>query len=77
NIKMKIRIALPENLKRYDKYEIVYISNGEIKETIPISLFPYAGTGRPCAFRYRKKAVGSNRQYRLSTQVRRSPRGLP
>ena len=34
NIKMKIRIALPENLKRYDKYEIVYISNGEIKETI-------------------------------------------
>lgn len=27
NIKMKIRIALPENLKRYDKYEIVYISN--------------------------------------------------
>ena len=42
-----------------------------------ISLFPYAGTGRPYAFRYRKKAVGSNRQYRLSTQVRRSPRGLP
>lgn len=32
--KMKIRIALPYNLKGYDKYEIVYISNGEIKETI-------------------------------------------
>ena len=38
NIKMKIRIALPENLKRYDKYEIVYISNGEIKETIPAAV---------------------------------------
>ena len=33
--KMKIRIALPDNLKGYNKYEIVYISNGEIKETIP------------------------------------------
>ena len=33
--KMKIRIALPDNLKGYDKYEIVYISNGEIKENIP------------------------------------------
>lgn len=32
---MKIRIALPDNLKGYNKYEIVYISNGEIKETIP------------------------------------------
>lgn len=38
NTKMKIRIALPENLKRYDKYEIVYISNGEIKETIPAAV---------------------------------------
>ena len=35
NTKMKIRIALPDNLKGYDKYEIVYISNGEIKENIP------------------------------------------
>ena len=33
--KMKIRIALPDDLKGYNKYEIVYISNGEIKETIP------------------------------------------
>ena len=33
--KMKIRIALPDNLKGYDKYEVVYILNGEIKETIP------------------------------------------
>ncbi len=32
--KMKIRIALPEDLKGYKKYEIVYILDGEIKETI-------------------------------------------
>ncbi len=36
--KMKIRIALPDNLKGYNKYEIVYISNGEIKETIPAAV---------------------------------------
>lgn len=33
--KMKIRLALPEDLKGYDKYEVVYILNDEIKETIP------------------------------------------
>ncbi len=33
--KMKIKIALPEELKGYKKYEVVYILNGEIKETIP------------------------------------------
>ena len=33
--KMKIRIALPEELKGYDRYEVVYILNDEIKETIP------------------------------------------
>lgn len=38
NTKMKIRIALPEDLKGYDKYEIVYISNDEIKETIPATV---------------------------------------
>ena len=32
--KMKIRIALPEDLKGYSKYEVVYILDGEIKETI-------------------------------------------
>ena len=32
---MKIRIALPDNLKGYDKYEVVYILNDEIKETVP------------------------------------------
>ena len=32
--KMKIRIALPEDLKGFDKYEVVYSSNDEIKETI-------------------------------------------
>lgn len=31
---MKIRIALPEDLKGYDKYEVVYILNDEIRETI-------------------------------------------
>ena len=33
--KMKIKIALPEDLKGYKKYEVVYILNNEIKETIP------------------------------------------
>ena len=35
NNKMKIKIALPEALKGYDKYETVYILNDEIKETMP------------------------------------------
>ena len=35
---MIIRIALPENLKGYKNYKVVYISNGEIKETIPASV---------------------------------------
>ena len=34
-IKMKIRIALPEDLKGYNNYKVVYILNDEIKETIP------------------------------------------
>ncbi len=33
--KMKIRIALPEELKGYKKYEVVYVLDNEIKETIP------------------------------------------
>ena len=36
--KMKIRIALPENLKGYNKYEVAYILNGEIKETMPATV---------------------------------------
>ena len=36
--KMKIRIAIPEELKGYNKYEVVYISNDEIKETIPATI---------------------------------------
>lgn len=36
--KMKIRIALPEDLKGYNKYEVVYILNDEIKETIPATV---------------------------------------
>lgn len=36
--KMKIRIALPEELKGYDNYSVVYILNDEIKETIPATL---------------------------------------
>lgn len=36
--KMKIRIALPEELKGYNNYSIVYILNDEIKETIPATL---------------------------------------
>lgn len=33
--KMKIRIALPEDLKEFNEYEVVYILNDEIKETLP------------------------------------------
>ena len=33
--KMKIKIALPEELKGYNKYEVVYILEGKIKETLP------------------------------------------
>ena len=33
--KMKIRIALPEDLKGYKKYEVVYIKDNQIQETIP------------------------------------------
>ena len=36
--KMKIRIALPEDLKGYDKYEVVYIVNDEIKATLPAAV---------------------------------------
>ena len=32
---MKIKIALPEELKGYKNYKIVYIEDGEIKETLP------------------------------------------
>ena len=37
-IKMKIRIALPEDLTGYDHYEVIYILNGEVKETIPAKI---------------------------------------
>ena len=36
--KMKIKIALPEDLKGYKKYEVVYILDNEIKETIPATV---------------------------------------
>ena len=36
--KMKIRIALPGDLIGYNKYEVVYILNDEIKETIPATV---------------------------------------
>mgnify|MGYP002535957277 FL=1 len=36
--KMKIRIALPEELKGYNTYSVVYILDDEIKETIPATL---------------------------------------
>ena len=38
NTKMKIKIALSEDLKGYDKYEVVYISDNEIKERIPAKI---------------------------------------
>ena len=36
--KMKIRIALPEDLKGYKKYEVVYIKDNQIQETIPATI---------------------------------------
>lgn len=36
--KMRIRIALPEELKGYNRYEVVYILNDEIKETMPVTV---------------------------------------
>ena len=36
--KMKIRIALPEDLKGYEKYEVVYIKDNQIQETIPATI---------------------------------------
>lgn len=36
--KMKIKITLPENLKGYKKYDVVYITDDEIKETIPATI---------------------------------------
>ena len=38
NTKMKIKIALPDELKGYNKYEVVYILNNKIKETIPATV---------------------------------------
>ena len=38
NNKMKIRIALPEELKGYNKYEVVYILNDKIEETMPATV---------------------------------------
>lgn len=35
---MQIKIALPEELKGYKKYEVVYILNNEIKDTIPATI---------------------------------------
>ena len=36
--KMKVKIALPEDLKGFNKYEVVYISDDEIQETIPATI---------------------------------------
>ena len=36
--KMKIRIVLPEDLKGYKKYEVVYIKDNQIQETIPATI---------------------------------------
>lgn len=38
NTKMRIKVALPEDLRGFDKYEIVYISDDEIQETIPATI---------------------------------------
>lgn len=38
NTKMKIRVAIPDDLKGFNKYEVVYIKDGLIKETLPATL---------------------------------------
>ncbi len=38
NTKMRIRIAMPEGLEGYNQYEVVYILNDEIKETLPATV---------------------------------------
>lgn len=38
NTKMKIRVAIPNDLKEFNKYEVVYIKDGLIKETLPATL---------------------------------------
>lgn len=38
DIKMKIKFELPEELKGYDSYEIVYVSDKQIKERIPATV---------------------------------------
>lgn len=38
NTKMKIRVAIPNDLKKFNKYEVVYIKDGLIKETLPATL---------------------------------------
>ena len=38
NTKMKIRVAIPNDLKGFNKYEVVYIKDGLIKETLPATL---------------------------------------
>lgn len=35
---MKIKIALPDDLKGYEKYEVVYIKDNQIQETIPATI---------------------------------------
>ena len=37
-IKMKIKFEIPEELKDYDSYEIVYVSDKQIKERIPATV---------------------------------------
>ena len=37
-IKMTIKVELPEELKDYDSYEIVYVSDKQIKERIPATV---------------------------------------
>ena len=36
--KMQIKIALPEDLKGYKKYEVVYIKDNQIQENIPTTI---------------------------------------
>ena len=35
---MQIKIALPEDLKGYKKYEVVYIKDNQIQENIPTTI---------------------------------------
>ena len=81
--KMKIKIALPEDLKGYKKYNVVYILDNEIKETIPatvedgyivfetshLSEYGIVATGKSTNANVENPKTGDNIAFYLTTGV--------